>query len=85
MFLVIRDFERFLQRGMVKTCASNKTIHSIKLSYILELDTGRMTSLPKQNQRIIMIKTYKKGKNQIQRPALVLRLPLLEKLDVETM
>lgn len=48
-----------------------KLIHSIKLTYILELHTGRMPSLPKQNQRIIMIKTYKKGKNQIQRPALV--------------
>ena len=37
----------------------------------LELDTGHMTSLPKQNQRIIMIKTYKKEKNRIRRPALV--------------
>ena len=49
-----------------------KLIHSrVPSSYILELDTGHMTSLPKQNQRIIMIKTYKKGKNQIRRPALV--------------
>lgn len=53
-----------------KLVHGTKLIHPIS-SYILELDTGHMTSLPEQNQRIITIKTYKKGKNQNRRTALV--------------
>ena len=71
-----------------KLVHGKKLIHPIKL-YVRTRYWSHMTSLPKQNQRIIMIKTYKKGKNQIRRPALVFDREcsfklFLEKLDVET-
>ena len=84
LFLVIRDFERFLQRGMVKTCASNKTYPFHQVNLYIRTRYWSHDIITKAKSANNHDKKLTK-KEKIKSDVLYLRLPLLEKLDVETM